>query len=163
MTEEQFIPYVAYHTAGGDIVRFAVDTGEYPDDGANVDGFIIHRVFSLEGLNEMDFMQQRVWANDQWTTVSTRPNKYAYWDPDLDTPGWNWDTAYVMQEIRVDRNMLLAQSDWALLTDSPLTDSEKTEVQTYRTSLRDITDNLDLTIVMGSEDITWPTKPSCLG
>ena len=59
-----------------------------------------------------------------------------------------WDT------IRKDRNVRLEVCDWTQITDSPLTDGKKTEWQTYRQSLRDITQQVD------PFDITWPTMPS---
>ena len=36
------------------------------------------------------------------------------------------------------RNELLAKSDWTQVSDSPLSDSKKTEWQTYRQALRDM-------------------------
>ena len=57
--------------------------------------------------------------------------------------------------VRVQRDELLAESDWTVLADSPLTTAKKTEWKTYRTALRDITaaDGFPYTM-------TWPTKPS---
>ena len=37
------------------------------------------------------------------------------------------------------RNMLLRQSDWTVMPDSPLSDSKKAEWKTYRQTLRDMT------------------------
>ena len=58
-------------------------------------------------------------------------------------------------EHRETRNELLAASDWTVLTDSPLTTTQKTKWKTYRTSLRDLP---------ASEgwptDVTFPTEPS---
>ena len=70
------------------------------------------------------------------------------------------DGAYTRQMIiiRSERNVLLRESDWTDLPNSPLTDSKKTEWQTYRTNLRDITQ--DVTTIDEANSITWPTKPS---
>ena len=70
------------------------------------------------------------------------------------------DGAYTRQMIiiRSERNVLLRESDWTDLPNSPLTDSKKTEWQTYRTNLRDITK--DVTTIDEANSITWPTKPS---
>ena len=53
------------------------------------------------------------------------------------------------------RDTLLRESDWTQLTDSPLTDSKKTEWKTYRQSLRDLP-----ATESDPENATFPTKPS---
>ena len=50
---------------------------------------------------------------------------------------------------------LLRESDWTQFTDSPLTDSKKTEWKTYRQSLRDLP-----ATESDPENATFPTKPS---
>jgi len=57
--------------------------------------------------------------------------------------------------VRTERNKKLADCDWTQFNDSPLTDEKKTEWQTYRQALRDITDGFD-----NDTEIVWPTKPS---
>ena len=42
-----------------------------------------------------------------------------------------------ISDMRDTRNMLLAQSDWTQMTDSPLSNSKKAEWATYRQQLRD--------------------------
>jgi hypothetical protein len=56
-------------------------------------------------------------------------------------------------EIRVQRNTLLTNSDWTQFQDSPITGSKLTEWQTYRQSLRDITAQEN------PYNISWPIKP----
>ena len=53
------------------------------------------------------------------------------------------------------RDTLLRESDWTKFTDSPLTDSKKTEWKTYRQSLRDLP-----ATESDPENATFPTKPS---
>ena len=60
-----------------------------------------------------------------------------------------------MRSLRRNRNRLLAESDQTVLPDSPIAD--KTAWQTYRTKLRDITENL--TTVEDVETVVFPTKP----
>ena len=60
-----------------------------------------------------------------------------------------------MKNLRFKRNNLLTESDWIVLPDSPIAD--KTAWQTYRTKLRDITENL--TTVEDVETVVFPTKP----
>ena len=63
-----------------------------------------------------------------------------------------------LKSLRVERNLLLVDSDWTDLPSSPLTDEKKSEWQTYRTNLRDITEGL--TTKEEVEAVEFPTKPS---
>jgi len=60
-----------------------------------------------------------------------------------------------LDDLRVDRDKKLTESDWTQGNDSPLSEEKKIEWQTYRQALRDITDNYS-----NLEDVEWPTKPS---
>ena len=62
-----------------------------------------------------------------------------------------------LSDLREDRNRLLQECDWIELNNAPLTSNKKTEWQTYRTKLRDITNGLDT--VDKVKAVTWPTKP----
>ena len=65
--------------------------------------------------------------------------------------------------VRIDRDKLLAESDWTVMPDSPLSTSKQNEWKTYRQSLRDIpqgsvpTIDEQQNIVSG---LTLQTKPS---
>lgn len=59
--------------------------------------------------------------------------------------------------LRNNRNTLLVESDWTQLSDSPLTDTKKTEWATYRQELRDLPATNTATIEI---DVTWPIEPS---
>ena len=59
------------------------------------------------------------------------------------------------KDIRTERNQRLADCDWTVLTDSPLTTAKKTEWKTYRTALRDIPSDSGF-----PHSVTWPTEPS---
>ena len=63
-----------------------------------------------------------------------------------------WDT------VRGQRNALLSESDWTQISDSPLSDSKKTEWATYRQTLRDIP--TAQSTVTDIDNITWPSEPS---
>ena len=64
--------------------------------------------------------------------------------------------------VRMDRDKLLAESDWTVMPDSPLSTSKQNEWKTYRQELRDIpsgtvpTIDENQNIVSG---LTFPTKP----
>jgi len=59
--------------------------------------------------------------------------------------------------LRQKRKPLLLQSDWTDLPNAPLTDEKKSEWQTYRTNLRNITNGL--TTVEQVEAVEFPEKP----
>ena len=54
------------------------------------------------------------------------------------------------------RNILLKETDWAFVSDSPLTDEQKTEATTYRQALRDLPADENF------PNNDFPTKPSFL-
>jgi hypothetical protein len=60
----------------------------------------------------------------------------------------------IAYEIRNDRNLLLAQSDWTQIPDSALSDSKKKEWVAYRKSLRDIPSQSGF-----PKKVTWPERP----
>lgn len=53
-------------------------------------------------------------------------------------------------EVRAERNKLLAETDWWALSDHTMTQAQ----EDYRQALRDITDQSGF-----PESVTWPTKP----
>lgn len=56
-----------------------------------------------------------------------------------------------MAKIRLERNALLAATDWAVLPDSPV---NTPELLTYRQALRDIT-----TTYPNPDNVIWPISP----
>lgn len=60
-----------------------------------------------------------------------------------------------MADLRSKRDRLLSSCDWVMMSDSPIAD--KTSWETYRQSLRDITENL--TTVEQVQAVEFPTKP----
>ena len=70
-----------------------------------------------------------------------------------------------MNKLREQRNALLLDSDWTVMSDSPLSDSKQVEWKTYRQALRDITKTaspklLEELPVLNPSSVTFPTKPS---
>ena len=59
-------------------------------------------------------------------------------------------TAYKLSELRIERNRLIAETDYLALSDATLTSA----MSTYRQALRDITKS-----ATSLDDVTWPTKP----
>jgi hypothetical protein len=64
----------------------------------------------------------------------------------------------VLDNLRERRNQALLESDWTQLPNAPLTDAKKAEWETYRQSLRDITNGL--TVYEEILEVTLPTKPT---
>ena len=58
----------------------------------------------------------------------------------------------LLNDLRAERNAKLAETDWTQSRDVTL--SNDSAWQTYRQSLRDITDS-----ATSLDDVTWPTKP----
>ena len=63
-----------------------------------------------------------------------------------------------MEDLRLTRNKLLADTDYTVLQDSTYTDEQVAEWVIYRQALRDITNNL--TTVADVEAVVFPTKPA---
>jgi hypothetical protein len=59
--------------------------------------------------------------------------------------------------LRSRRNALIASSDWTVLSDSPLSETEKTAWLEYRQDLRDITEGVNTEAKVKS--VVFPTKP----
>ncbi len=74
---------------------------------------------------------------------------------DLDAKATELDNGYPMEELRMQRNKLLAESDWMAVSDRTPTDAQKT----YRQALRDLPAN-QTPSDMQLSNITWPTEPS---
>ena len=60
-------------------------------------------------------------------------------------------------QLRQRRNALLASSDWTVLSDSPLSQTEKTAWLEYRQALRDITEGV--TTEAKVKAVVFPEKP----
>jgi hypothetical protein len=76
---------------------------------------------------------------------------------DAEEAAWNngaFDRS--MADLRSKRDRLLASCDWVMINDSPIAD--KSNWETYRQALRDITNNL--TTVADVEAVVFPTKPA---
>jgi hypothetical protein len=59
--------------------------------------------------------------------------------------------------LRQRRNVLLSSSDWTVLSDSPLSETEKTAWLEYRQDLRDITEGLNTEAKVKA--VVFPDKP----
>jgi len=103
-------------------------------------------------------------ANQFKLTQSVPPHTITYWDgPDPQPTEAEckevWDVyigAEPLRLLRVERDQLLASSDWRDLPSYAGT--KQAEWRVYRQFLRDITVGLDTVEKVNA--VTWPTKPS---
>lgn len=69
-----------------------------------------------------------------------------------------------MKELRFERRVRLAESDWSRLDDVGLSTSKKADWETYRQALRDLpasaSPSLNSDGTLNNSSVTWPTKPS---
>ena len=63
------------------------------------------------------------------------------------------DNSIDIIEIRQKRNILLSQTDWTQMPDSPLTEEEKQNYRIYRQSLRDLPAKYD---TININEVTFP-------
>ncbi len=63
------------------------------------------------------------------------------------------DLDEALEDVRIKRNSLIAETDYLALSDQTLS----SDMTTYRQNLRDITNGLDT--VEKCNNVTWPTKP----
>ena len=93
------------------------------------------------------------------TSVTKRPSE----DYDYISGSWVKNTtreqARLFSQLRINRNSLLADSDWTqvgdLVSSGAMTSDKLTEWKTYRQALRDLPANTS-----DPSDVTWPTKPT---
>ena len=78
---------------------------------------------------------------------------------ELDTKIAELQAAEPMKLLRIERDRLIAETDWWVLPDRTASEAQLA----YRQALRDLPDNstpvLDNTTRLGISGVTWPTKP----
>ena len=67
----------------------------------------------------------------------------------------------IRNQIRKERNTLLAKSDWTQLPDNSLSEEKKNQWIAYRKQLRDLPPlvSIQSTYVTTFNSITWPVEP----
>jgi hypothetical protein len=63
--------------------------------------------------------------------------------------------SFLLERMRLERDILLTQSDWTQMPDSPLTETKQTEWKEYRQALRDFPDGWT-----PSDTANFPDQPS---
>ena len=103
-------------------------------------------------------MSEKIYKNVSGVKVEMQGEELAHFEKlrnDFKNESKKTSFDYSLENLRIKRNYLLAESDWTVLSDSPIAD--KTAWQTYRTELRDLTNGL--TTVEQVEAVVFPTKP----
>ena len=151
-------PIVALYDASGVIHLTQDDSGTHGEDGTEVDGLTLHRIYSLEAAATLsEFINRYVWSEeiDWWQLVPVRPNAFAFWNINLEPSAWDWSMEEFRSEARFIRDEKLFITDWMILPDSPLSEEKIKEAKAYRQALRDF----PATLTRGTgrlEDIAWP-------
>ena len=110
---------------------------------------------------EVDFTTDVLLQNDsdgrgdyikEWNLDIAQPTQ-----AQLDALDAQADFNVAINNLRLTRNKLLADTDYTVLQDSTYTDEQVAEWVIYRQSLRDITNGL--TTVADVEAVEFPTKP----
>ncbi len=83
-----------------------------------------------------------VWLSNNSSPPSREEVETAW----LDAKRWHY-----MRQVRINRNTLLAESDWTQVEDAPI---DKTVWAEYRQALRDLPEN-----IIDPEKPIWPTRP----
>lgn len=154
------ISYIAYVNVKGEILRLNFGkASNNPAQGydAELDQTIVHITGDLP-VSRDEFVRTRYWSGEGWLNRGDRPNKVCKWSGS----SWFWEADDFLNLVRETRTTLLNDVDWAVLPDVPFTDAEQTEIRNYRTALRNIT-TTDMPASGLVSDVSWPTKPSCLG
>ena len=117
--------------------------------------YIVHYMSPIEDI--ANFIETMVWNYDdsEFVTRSPRPNGYAIWNGS----SWVYNVQYVLGDLRIARNARLAECDWTQVSDSPLTESQRTQWRTYRQALRDFPETVGTTL-SNINQVTWPTPPT---
>ena len=121
------------------------------------------RKFILTGepTNEQEFnnaFQKIVSKDDNNEPIySSDPKDFGFAWKDIENKLEEITNNAPMEELRAQRNLLLAETDWTALNDVNMSDKMKK----YRQDLRDITKDARVTIEDGElKGVTFPTKPT---
>jgi hypothetical protein len=106
-----------------------------------------------EGTSPEEVVTSWYYIQGEWKKAPVKPSEYHVFD----IPSFTWidtrTTETQLELIRNTRNFLLAQSDWTMLPDIPMSSDKKAEWVAYRQELRNVTLQPDLF------NIVWPTPP----
>jgi|GEM_PF-3493952 hypothetical protein len=148
------ITYLIYHDNEGDVKLIRPAKGTNPAEGSTDLNEWTIRYYYYEIANRGEWMDTHWWNGSTWVSRISRPNRGATWA----SGAWTWDEENFKDLVREERNRRLAASDWAVMSDSPITGSNLTHVQEYRTLLRNFP-NTTMPTSGRLDDLIWPAAP----
>tara|TARA_R110001632_G_scaffold43319_1_gene109636 strand:- start:204 stop:611 length:408 start_codon:yes stop_codon:yes gene_type:complete len=127
-----------------------------------INGQIISTIYSSKVANlELNLPEGSSWIEGEYSgdayyikegaavELPAKPDYPADFDYSLEQ--WVWDEDQSWDDLRSERDKLLAASDWTQVPDAPV---DQPAWATYRQELRELPDNTE-----DPRNITWPTKP----
>lgn len=121
----------------------------------NVTGFILNGT----PTNEEEFnnsFQKVVDTKDGKTIYSSDPKDFGFTWKEIENKCEEIENNAPMEELRIQRNALLAETDWTALNDVTMSE----EMKKYRQDLRDITKTAKVSLENGIlKGVEWPKKP----
>ena len=134
-------PYVSFHS-NGDLYQF----GKLKKDLAEIKTIKEKNGVRVFSINEEQYtdLQDNCDASESGGVVTII--KSAEWLENKTNEAW--------RKIREERNQLLKDSDYIMVSDAPITTEKKEEWETYRQALRDIPQDYD-----SPNEVVYPDKP----
>ena len=103
-------------------------------------------------------------TNGDYSTIERRDSRTKPTKGEVDAEVSRLIDAEPMRLLRVERDRLLAETDWVSAKSIDTGVGISTDWKTYRQTLRDLPSSAspvyDLTVQCGVSSVTWPTKPS---
>ena len=99
------------------------------------------------------------WMWDDGNLIWCSPNVVQPKEEEIQAKIAELEAAEPMRVLRIERNQKLAETDWRMVEDYPM--SNKLEWKTYRQALRDLPETADpqLDEQGNLTNVTWPGKP----
>lgn len=133
---------------------YKINTGEIVQSGSCSDAdYDLQYIPNGCAIIELqsDALNQYI-ENDQVFDKPLKPNDFSIFD--YVSKQWVSDNTLACDEVKLNRNRLLYQSDWTQLPNSPLDTEKKQQWADYRQQLRDITTQSGYPF-----NVIWPTQP----
>ena len=101
---------------------------------------------------DVNYINNKYWR-DGFNDKPIKPGKYYIWI----NYQWDFDSVAFWTDLRVERNLKLADADWTQMPDAPLTGEKKAEWATYRQALRDLPSQYATETDI--DNLVYPTRP----
>lgn len=157
------IKFIADVAANGEIKVLRMVPGQIPAEGLQDTG-----LYSVYVYDEIPVSERYIWIqnhyfdfeNNEWVERPAPPKSFAEWN--LETKTWQCAEEILLEQIRMQRDVLLTNCDWTQVSDNNLSYEKKRQWQSYRHVLRHITDAIKedpSAYTTFDAEVTWPTPP----